>query len=427
MPIWRFNRGDWSEAYVFLKLLGLGRIYGANADFERDPSTFMDVIEILRYENKRNNDKVLKFKRNVLGPTADISAISDDVEFAVITSDDMSDYASRLYEAIRNVTDGRRKIEIPDIQAFLESIKFSSPKAPPFTREQSAEFGSKTDIIVTTQDSIDHVQSTNGFSIKSHIGSPSTLLNFAGGSNMVYKVEGCTEDIMHQLNAIESQNEMIQTIKSNHDLSLSFIDSKKVYDRQGNCLGSIFGENLAYIDTSMLQVISTAVLALCGYTDNIPASSDVKDIVNTVATINPLRIRNNPQAFYEAKFKDLLFASFGGMTASTPWDGRRRITGGYIDVSRNGELLYYRALSDDIFNSYLFEHTFMDKPQRGTNYHIAHQKALWHFAGQAEDDAVIRQIKDEIPKKGDCAYIYFSDEYDEPCYCLNLNFQIRFR
>lgn len=131
MPIWKFNRGDWSEAYVFLKLLGLGRIYGANADFEIDPSTFMDVIEILRYENKRNNDKVLKFNRNILGPTADISAVSDDVEFAVITFDDMSDYASRLYEAIRNVTDGKRKIEIPDIQAFLESIKFSSPKAPP--------------------------------------------------------------------------------------------------------------------------------------------------------------------------------------------------------------------------------------------------------------------------------------------------------
>lgn len=427
MGIWEFNRGDWSEAYVFLKLLGLGRIYGANANLVKDPSTFMDVIEILRFENNRENDKVLQFRRSVLGPDANISAISDNVEFAVITSDEMSEYALKLYQDIRAVADGRRKIRLPEIQAFLESMKLSSPKAPSFTNEQRAEFGSKADIIVTTRDSVDHVQSTSGFSIKSHMGSSSTLLNYSGASNMVYKVVGCTEDIMHRLNAIDSQNEMIQTIKSDPNLSLSFIDSKKAYDRSGRCVGSIFGENLAFVDTGMIKVMGVAVLALCGYLENSPRSSDIKDIVVAVAEVNPLNIRNNPYAFYEAKFKDLLFASFGGMTASTPWDGRRRITGGYIDVSRDGEVLYYRALSDDIFNSYLFGHTFMDKPQRGREYHIANQKALWYLAGQDIDETVIQRITRDKPKKGDCAYIYFSDEYDEPCYCLNLNFQIRFR
>lgn len=426
MPVWSFNRGEWSEAYVFLKLLGTGRIYGANANFEMDPATFMDIIEILRFENKRDHDKILKFKRNVLGNHSEITASSDDVEFHVFTSDEMSECAERLYNLIRTLN-GQRKIELPQIQNILETMRFSSPKAPTLTNEQSRKFGSKADIILTTQDSTDHACSTNGFSIKSHVGSPSTLLNFSDGSNMIYKVNGCTEEIMYRLNAIESQNAMIATIKDDERLSLEFINSNPLYDRRGNCLGSVFGENLAYVDTQMLKVINEAVLILCGYSPIVANSSDIKDITNAIAEINPLGIRNNSLAFYQAKFKDLLFASFSGMTASTPWDGRKDLTGGYIDVSRSGELLYYRALSNDIFTSYLFEHTYMDKPQRGKNYDLAHQRAIWTINGQPEDENIIEHITSTIPKKGDCAYVYYTDRFGEPCYCLNLNFQIRFR
>lgn len=426
MPVWSFNRGEWSEAYVFLKLLGTGRIYSANADFEMDPSTFMDILEVLRFENNREHDKILKFKRNVLGTPSEITALSDDVEFHVFTSDEMSECAERLYNLIRTL-DGKRKIEIPQIQNVLEAMRFSSPKATTFTKEQSETFGSKADIILTTQDSTDRIRSTSGFSIKSHVGSPSTLLNFSDGTNMVYKVNGCTEEIMHRLNAIESQNAMILTIKNDPNLSLEFVNSNFVYDRRGNCLGPVFGDNLAYVDTQMLRAINTAVLVLCGYAPVSASSSDIKDITDAVAELNPLGIRTNALSFYQAKFKDLLFASFSGMTASTPWDGRRRLTGGYIDVSRSGELLYYRALSNDIFNSYLFEHTYMDKPQRGRNYDLAHQKAIWHLNGRPEDSDVVRRILAEVPKKGDCAYVYHTDKFGGPCYCLNLNFQIRFR
>ena len=32
MAIWTFNRGEWTEAYVFLRLLGESRIYGISAE-----------------------------------------------------------------------------------------------------------------------------------------------------------------------------------------------------------------------------------------------------------------------------------------------------------------------------------------------------------------------------------------------------------
>ena len=47
MAVWEFNRGEWTEAYVFLRLLGDGRIYGASVDLVKDELTYIDIINIL--------------------------------------------------------------------------------------------------------------------------------------------------------------------------------------------------------------------------------------------------------------------------------------------------------------------------------------------------------------------------------------------
>lgn len=58
------------------------------------------------------------------------------------------------------------------------------------------------------------------------------------------------------------------------------------------------------------------------------------------------------------------------------------MTGGYIDVSKNGEMLYYRALSDDIFCNYLFENTFFDRPDRGVRKDMAVAQAKAYLEGR---------------------------------------------
>ena len=45
---WRLNKGDWSEAYVFLKLLAEGRIYSGDEDLNKVLSVYMDVLKILK-------------------------------------------------------------------------------------------------------------------------------------------------------------------------------------------------------------------------------------------------------------------------------------------------------------------------------------------------------------------------------------------
>ena len=134
--------------------------------------------------------------------------------------------------------------------------------------------------------------------------------------------------------------------------------------------------------------------------------------------------------FYPAKFKDFLFDSFAGMTASSIWNGRKRLTGGYIDVSRNGDMLYYRAMSDDIFGNYLFENTYFDRPDRGICKDLAVARANAYLESRVLSEYEVNSYlyKNGVSgakkyKKGDFGYVYGKDGL----YFIDLNFQIRFR
>lgn len=145
---------------------------------------------------------------------------------------------------------------------------------------------------------------------------------------------------------------------------------------------------------------------------------------------NPLNVRN-PVVFYPAKLKALLFASFAGMTASNEWNGRKKLTGGYIDVDKEGEMLYYRAISDDVFENYLYKHTFFDRPDRGVEkelaVNIAKAKVFENRdLSQEEVNSIVfvnGQNGQRRPKKGDYGYVYQVDD----SFYIAINFQIRFR
>ena len=405
--IWRFNRGEWTEAYVFLKLLSDGKIYGATEDLKKDLSKFIKIVSVTRPEKE---NFVLKYEPDFDSIPQKVSAMLNETEFAVITVSELAEKANFLYKSMKTFS-SQKKDTIPEIQEFLEKLKFSSPKIPSLPKSFENEFGRKTDIIVTIINSEDGAVSTDGFSIKSHMGSPSSLFNSGDGSRLIFKIVGCTEKRMHEINLIEDELKIIQAIKDDKDLSLEFEKTGK----------EEFAGNLEYIDTQMLKIITMTMLVQTKYLS--PAkSSNLRDIVNVVSELNPLSVMY-PEHFYEAKFKDFLFASLAGLTASKKWDGKTRMTGGYIDVNKDGELLYYRAISNEIFCSYLYENTFIDRPDRGHNKDIAIEKAKAYFENRTVSDAEIEAIKKAKDKKGNCGFVY--EENGE--YFIAINFQVRFR
>lgn len=244
-----------------------------------------------------------------------------------------------------------------------------------------------------------------------------TLFNSSQTSGFVYKIVGCDEDGMHRLNYKDGFLDIINAIKDEY--SLEFV----------GCRNEIFEQNIRMIDWRMDEILSYAMLMNAGYLNGLD-STNISDISKALANLNPLGARN-PHFFYETKLKNFLFASFAGMTASTEWNGRKRLTGGYIDVDREGELLYYRAISDDVFENYLFKHTYVDRPDRGVMKELAVREAKTFV----DEDRCLTDMERKAlifkngvsgakrNKKGDFGYVY-KDGND---FFIVINFQIRFR
>ena len=160
MAVWKFNRGEWTEAYVFMRLLGDGRIYGASSELTKDDSTYIDIIKIIRDEP----DKMLIFERFVEANFSYVKASKDGECIKVVTAPDLSKYAQVLYDNIKNLTT-KRGTSVVEVQNYLESLGIDSPKAN-LSESAKEKYGAKTDVIITSQDSLDHSQTTEGFSVK---------------------------------------------------------------------------------------------------------------------------------------------------------------------------------------------------------------------------------------------------------------------
>ncbi len=408
MTVWQFNKGEWMEAYVFLRLLGDGRIYGASSALTRDDSIYIDIINVIRDEP----DKLLIFERFIKDSIAYVKASKDGETIRVVTAPELSEYAQTLYNKIKEVA-ATRVIQATDVQEYLEGIGVDTPKAN-LSESAKEKYGIKTGVIITSEDSLDHSMLTAGFFINSHI-SPATLFNCSQTSGFRFEVMGCDEKGMHQLNAKDAFLDIMTGIKANY--SLKYI----------GCRNEAFEQNIAIVDSRMEEILSAGVLAQAFYYGD--CGPRVKDVCGKVIEQNPIKVKN-PQIFYPAKFKDFLFASFAGLTASSEWNGRKTLTGGYIDVSRSGEMLYYRAISDEVFGNYLFQNTYFDRPDRGMLKDLAVAKAKAFLKGNelTEEERAAYLYKNgksgmRKSKKGDFGYVYEKDGR----YFIDLNFQIRFR
>ena len=412
MAVWEFNKGEWTEAYVFLRLLGDGRIYGASAQLVKVDKTYIDIINVIRDEP----NCYMKFERFMEERLSLVKATDrDDGVIKIITAPELSEKAAFLYKQIMSLRAGQKKtISVPEIQLFLEELKFKNPKAN-LSDSAKEQYGSKTDIIITSQNSLDNSRTTEGFSIKSHMGSNPTLFNMSQTSGFKYLIPGCKIEDMHRINALDSIKTMISAIQERFSL------------RYLGCRNDIFEQNIGIVDSRMDEILNEALLLFYGYRGD-EVASNMESICVHLAQRNPLNVKN-PNVFYIAKIKDLLFASFAGLTASSPWNGRKKLTGGYIDVSTDGDLLYYRAISDDIFSSYLFQNTKFEVPDRGVNKALALKRANVFIQERRdltleEENAIIyKSTGKKASKKGNFGYIYQQEEE----FYIDLNFQIRFR
>lgn len=329
------NKGEWSEIYTLFKLLGDKQLFLGNKDIEKLEGIVYPILRILRTENDGDFEYSIQ---------DEIILISGGEEVLKIAISEFKEKAKFLLVTIK--ANKERTFSVPEIEEFMQSINCLSLKAGS---------SAKTDITIVVHDQRTNQQPILGFSIKSQLGSPSTLLNAGKTTNFIFKISGLIEKA-----EIERINSMIvkkgkkesadlkgrvKSINSNN-CKLNFLKPER----------QIFSNNLILIDSKLPEILSQIV-----YEFYSSEKTNLVDLVGTTTAKNPLGFDvSNEHKFYEYKIKRFLTDVALGMMPSKVWTGQYDATGGYLIVKENGDVLCYHIYNKNEFEDYLFNNTKLE-------------------------------------------------------------------
>lgn len=323
------NKGEWSEVYALFKLLGDQKLYSGNEDLLKIEDLVYPILKILKSENSNNFEYALNEDANVI-----ISIDGrENIKIPVATFEKK---AKELLSKIK--TSSGRAFSIPEIEEFMSSFNSHSLKA---------KSSVKTDINIMIHDLKTKQTPILGFSIKSQLGSPSTLLNAGKTTNFVYRIENVSlsDDDIKQINFCKKIREKIEFITEK--------GGSLVYNNLDN---STFKNNLILIDSNLDSIMAEVILVRYSSLKN-----RLKSIVTELNQNNPLKydISGNHE-FYSYKIKRFLTDIALGMMPSKVWDGKYDSTGGYLIVKEDGDVLCYHIYNKNDFENYLLNNTKLD-------------------------------------------------------------------
>ena len=327
-PTMSGNKGEWSEIYVFLRLLHLGKLYAADEDLNKLNDVFYNILNIIRKENIGS----LEFQIN---KNNRVSVVKADTE-ELLGEFDVSDFriaADQLYNEI--ISAKTATFASAETEAFLNELNVATIKA---------KSNDKSDIRIKIHDINTGIEAVQGFSIKSRLGEASTLLNAGKTTNFIYEITGKINDLV-----MSEFNNCSNLIKKRLEV-LSNANCGIVYHGMEN---KSFEGNLLMLDGD-LPVICAEMLQLY-YAEGI---RDVSKSLEKLSKTNPMNYNLTlGHPFYQYKFKKLLSECALGMTPAKTWNGMADATGGYIIVREDGEVLCYHLFNRNEFENYLVKNT----------------------------------------------------------------------
>lgn len=361
------NKGEWSEFYVLLRLLADGRLYAADKDINKIPDSFFDILQILRVENDNllRTYKIEDKQKNV------VLYVNGDKR-NTISRKDLDVEAQYLLSKIQN--GGRGAFPIGRADEIMDTLECKTIKA---------KRTNKADIHMVVHDSFSGLETKVGFSIKSKLGAPPTLLNASPATNFRYALPDVkTDEDAAAINVIQTRNKIQDRVRAAGQMIPK------------GCNNETFRDNLMLVDSRMPEIAGW--MLLLSYQNNI---TECFRLAAMLEERNPLgyvveqktRKRNRP-SIYTYKIKKLLAAFALGMMPSDPWSGIEEASGGYIIVKTDGDVVAYHLYNRNEFESYLFNNTRLERGS--TNKH--------------------------------CYASVYKNTDDDGGYCMNLNMQIRF-
>jgi len=328
------NKGEWSEFYALIKILADWKLYGADENLKRLESILYPILKVINQKNTKNE---IQYELESDQDSIRIYSPEDHIT-SIISRNHLKKQVPNLLKAIQDAKGSSFSIEFADkIINDTRSIKIKSGSSH------------KADLFLVVHDiKIGHVPEV-GFSIKSQVGGPSTLLNASGSTNFTYQILGNLIEA-DDINAIVGRSKIRDRIKKIYDLggTLKYVSMDS----------EVFEANLKKIDTAMPDIISEILkIYYLGQASKLSLIATLLENEN-ILTI-PLKSKID---FYKYKIENFLEKIALGMVPNSAWDGKHQVHGGYIIIREDGELICYHVYNLDQFREYLLKNTKLDTP-----------------------------------------------------------------
>ncbi len=330
----RGNKGEWSEIYALLKLLGDEQVSPGDQNLKKIGNLVYPIVKILR-EEKEGIFTYTPVQKAIVIQTP------DGTETAPIPSSEFLEKAETLLRLI-NQNDGT--FALPYIEAFLKDFSCHTLKA---------KSSDKTDIRIVLQDLRTSSDTQMGYSIKSQLGGDSTLLNASQSTNFIFKITKVvlTDAEIDEINSINPRkNKVIERYKA-----ILNKGGRLVFEKPDN---KIFNNNLILLDRDLPAIIGALLLEQLN-----SGVSSLSELTQRLTQKNPLNYDMSPPAppYYEYKIKHLLASVALGMMPATAWSGRYDANGGYLIIKKDGEILTYNFYDKNRFDDYLYFNTYLER------------------------------------------------------------------
>lgn len=334
------NKGEWSEPYALLKLLADGMLYLGDENFNKVKGYFYPIIKVLRHEKDRLVDFTYQDK---------LVIISDDKVLFKIPIVEFVKNAKICFDKIKSAKKGKGAFEIPEIESFLNSFSIKTLKA---------KSKLKNDITIQIKDSNTYITPTLGFSIKSQLGRPSTLVNASGATNFTYKVIGkkLSKSEVILINNLREFSDKLKLLKSfGGNLQFEKVDNE------------VFNSNLQTIDFNFDKILSDVLLLF--YANDVSSENTISKFIEKITKENPIgyNLKIN-SSIYVMIMKKFLTDYALGMRAAEVWKRDYQATGGYLIVKDDGELICYHFYFAKNFEDYLFNNTKLETPSERNGF-----------------------------------------------------------
>ena len=361
------NRGEISEFYSFVYIIGNRCVPVVDGDL-RPLGNKIEFLRLLRKESNYLDTKIELENEYDLGTDENIvritvpSSTGKDVEKHTIPRSLIKERADQLRELIVNSTSpiAENNSLLTDLLEILQTTHLSA---------KSADKSDFSGIVAADETPGQH---RLGFSVKSQMGSPSSLINPNGmGSAFKFRVVRDGEPVtdpeeIERLCSLEEEDKKL--IKRLFDDGYDFVfDSPR---------GEALAFNLRLMDSQGPEIIAALLIERFRIKN---ASTPIVDLMerlcsDEVAGRYPFMdsMGSNPderRTMLSYKMKNILLGFTTGATVSTKWDGIDKANGGFIVVKKDGQVVCLELFTRNAIGRYLLTKTYFDNPSKARHGH----------------------------------------------------------